>query len=77
MNSFKRFWFICSFFAALVGGGNILNFGLNGPSVSLLLMSMVALLVAIFGQPPKTFEQWEKELHQREYSHLTGRENHD
>jgi len=77
VNSFRRFWFLCSFFAALVGGGSGLQFGLNGPSVSLLLMATIALLVGIFGRPPKTFEEWEKDLYRREYCHLSGRESHE
>jgi hypothetical protein len=74
VNGFKIFWFNSSFFAVLVGGGNILNFGLNGPSVALLFLALIALLVGIFGRAPKSFEQWEKDLHRREYAHLVGGE---
>jgi hypothetical protein len=77
VNGFKRFWFLCSLFAALVGAGSSLQFGLNGPSVALLSMALIAVLVAIFGRAPKSFEEWEKDLHRREYSHLVGGESLD
>jgi len=69
----KRFWFIFSFFCALVGGVSVLQFELNGQSASLLIGAVVTLIVGLVGRDAPTFEDWEKELDRLEYLQLEAK----